>query len=401
MNARTQKRLAAQIRAMERQEGAELYATAAAACCALLRECALDIASLNEGELQTLLGHFTRLSRQAEAFFAAASTCLGGAAQARGEQLASARQRAEEAAAARESAERDCLRQEAALQGERERLADAQARLTALETQRSAALNALGTTHSPARLQAEEREAEELQARLAKSDARLKELRAQSEGLRQRLEALEGEIEKCPEEARALVARAEEQEALLCRLHQAAECYTPEKQAALKEEIERLSAETEENQRACRLLSDRLEGLRAADGESGETRERLACELLLRVQAALQGTEQALSEQEQTLAEARGQAEALEARFAACETERQRLSDWLEAEETPLQAMMRALEHPEAEQLRQTLDIGSVERVRALLEETRARLQELDEVLRRCAAAARLDRDALNRRARR
>ena len=176
---------------------------------------------------------------------------------------------------------------------------------------------------------------------------------------------------------------------------------SPEKQAALKEEIERLSAETEENQRACRLLSDRLEGLRAADGESGETRERLACELLLRVQAALQGTEQALSEQEQTLAEARGQAEALEARFAACETERQRLSDWLEAEETPLQAMMRALEHPEAEQLRQTLDIGSVERVRALLEEARARLQELDEVLRRCAAAARLDRDALNRRARR
>ena len=72
---------------------------------------------------------------------------------------------------------------------------------------------------------------------------------------------------------------------------------------------------------------------------------------------------------------------------------------WFDAVETPLEAMIKEIEHPESVELRKTLNINQVQTVKTCMEEIRRNLMRLDHILSGCAAAAQKDLQIIKRRA--
>ena len=165
------------------------------------------------------------------------------------------------------------------------------------------------------------------------------ELRREHDHLAGELRAAQERIAALPEENARLLESFREKETLLHDLQNARETCSEEKQSELQKEIDALVPEVERLKDASDVLSNRLESLR------------------------------------------------------------EEYADWFDADRTPLEALLAALPEAESERLRETLDVGELPSVYALLEQLRQGLEQLDGILKECAAAARLDQGRTLRRA--
>ncbi|MDY4954713.1 MAG: hypothetical protein SO073_08735, partial [Candidatus Onthomonas sp.] len=217
------------------------------------------------------------------------------------------------------------------------------------------------------------------------------------EQLRQTEETIAG----LPEDNKELLRTYEEKQELLERIRTAQLECSPEKQAEMQQEIDRLSPLVEENQQAVTVLSDRLNDLREQFVHYDAERQTLTTNVLELVERSMSDLQQAVQGHEEALAGIRETAETLQARLTDCLELRQRYRDWLEADINPLEAMIAAVDQPEREELRKTLDPGRISQVRQLRSEVEERLRSLDAIIQKCAGAVRLDQEALNKRARR
>lgn len=404
MNTRQKKllsqQLLAQAKVLEQQEGPQLAVSVTAACSALLKAVSADVETMDPASFENLYASFSRLAQQTEAFFEGAQVRLQAGVQTPGQELSDKRQQAEQLRARLEEADQAVRELEHRLADDRARLEEAQKRMADAEEAHSTLCRLLDDC-SDEKIAARLAGNELLKERFAEANLRMHTLTNEHDRLLQQLHELETDMEKIPQQNRELVERCGEQEKLLERLRNAFEIYSPEGQAALQKEIDALSASVEENQQAAQLLKSRLDDLQAQHTEYDAARQTLSTNLLDLLQRSMGDLQTALDDHEEKLSTIRTQAETLTGRLAACLETRRRCSDWLDADITPLEAMIRAVDRPEAAELRRTLDPGSIHQVQQLYTEIEQRLQQLDDILRKCTDAVRLDQGALDKLARR
>ncbi|MBS6859320.1 MAG: hypothetical protein DBX51_04065 [Clostridiales bacterium] len=225
------------------------------------------------------------------------------------------------------------------------------------------------------------------------------ELRREHDRLAGELRAAQEKIAALPEENARLLESFREKETLLHDLQNARETCSEEKQSELQKEIDALVPEVERLKDASDVLSNRLESLRAQQLRYSRECEALAPELLEAAREAAGTFGSALDSHEAALREVKRQADTLTERYEACRRLREEYADWFDADRTPLEALLAALPEAESERLRETLDVGELPSVYALLEQLRQGLEQLDGILKECAAAARLDQGRTLRRA--
>lgn len=223
----------------------------------------------------------------------------------------------------------------------------------------------------------------------------------QNQELQSRLDALKAAFDAQPEEKRRLLEACDDAEQHLERLKNIADYYSPEVQEKLKQQIEETASRAEENRTNCEELEKRLEDLKNENSVYDEKRETLSTDLFQRLDRSMAGLKKALELHESRLQQVKQQADTFHERLKECRQMREQYADWLDADTTPLDALAAALDRPEAETLRSTLDIGSLDSVKELRGRISRDLEQLDSILKNCAAAAQQDRDRINGLARR
>ena len=404
MNDREKKRLSRQLvqqaKQLEQQDGAELSASLVTVCTALLRAAWSPKApALPEEAFDALYARYLGLSQEAEGFFQEAvrrfqgRTAQAGALETLRAQAERLRGELDAAEAERRALKEQAVQNQARLDKVKKQLENAQDAHQALEN--------LLKQYTPEKVEAQRAENEALAQRVGDSGARLRALQEERSRLKAELRQTEEALDQVPQENQVLLAQFEAQQALLERLRTAQETCTPERQQEMQREIDALGPVVEENQQAVQLLEHRLEDLKGQYVQYDRERQTLSTNVLEETQRSLTELQAALTGHEDRLGAIREQAEALSGRLAACQEARRQYRDWLEADRTPLEAMIEALGRPEAEELRRTLDPGSVQTVRDLQNDLEERLRQLDEILDRCVQAVQTDRAAVDKRARR
>ncbi len=206
-------------------------------------------------------------------------------------------------------------------------------------------------------------------------------------------------IDALPKENRDLQAeysRLENQYNQICNAR--TEC-SPEKQQELRQKIDELTPAVEELHVQAEELRNRLNSLEEQKNEYESEKNNSGAEMIKMVQEELSGLEKILDGQESTLKSVKNTADTLLKRFEECRKLREDYSGWLDSDSTPLEAMIRALQKPESENLRKTLDIAQVPEIRSRMDQVKETLLELDKILASCASAAKLDLDKVRRRA--
>lgn len=411
MNDREKKRLSRQLTAqagnLEGQDGPELSLSVTSACCALLKaaDSTAMISQMDRGNFDALYAQFLRMGGEVEKFFQGAASRFRDAvhASAHEERLESLRRSREEADQLRDEltqTNRDLKKIEKKMAADRSQLEKAQADLRDAEEVLHA-LQKMMEACSQDKIDAQQEANQALARQFAENSKTLRELEEEHVHLTEQLRQTEETIAGLPEDNKELLRTYEEKQALLERIRAAQVECSPEKQAEMQQEIDRLSPLVEENQQALTVLSDRLNDLKEQFVHYDAERQTLTTNVLELVARSMGDLQQAVQGHEEVLAGIRETAETLQARLTDCLELRQRYRDWLEADVNPLEAMIAAVDQLEREELRKTLDPGRISQVRQLRSEVEERLRSLDAILQRCAGAVHLDQEALNKRARR
>lgn len=411
MNNREKKRLSRQLTAqagnLEGQDGPELSLSVTSACCALLKaaDSTAMISQMDQGTFDTLYAQFLRMGREVEQFFQGAAsrfqdTVHASAHADRLENLQKSREEADKLRAELTQASQDLQSMEMQMAADRSLLEKAQADLRDAEEAQSA-LQKMMEACSQDKIDAQQAANQVLAQQFAQDSKRLSELEAENVRLTEQLHQTEETIEGLPERNKELLRTYEEKQALLERIRAAQVECGPEKQTEMQQEIDRLSPLAEESQQAVTVLSDRLSDLKEQFVHYDAERQILTTNVLELLEQSMGDLQKAIEGHKEELTKIGSTADTLKAHLADCLEMRQRYRDWLDADSNPLEAMIAAVGRPESEELRKTLDPGSISRVRQLRSEVEERLRTLDTIIQTCAKAVRLDQDALNKRARR
>lgn len=411
MNDREKKRLSRQLTAqvgnLEGQDGPELSLSVTSACCALLKaaDSTAMISQMDQGSFDALYAQFLRMGGEVEKFFQGAASRFRDAvhASAHKERLESLRRSREEADQLRDELtqiNRELKKIEKKMAADRSQLEKAQADLRDAE-EALHTLQKMMEACSQNKIDAQQEANQALARQFAENSKTLRELEEEHVHLTEQLRQTEETIAGLPEDNKELLRTYEEKQVLLERISAAQVECSPEKQAEMQQEIDRLSPLVEENQQAVTVLSDRLNDLKEQFVHYDAERQTLTTNVLELVERSMGDLQQAVQGHEEVLAGIRETAETLQARLTDCLELRQRYRDWLEADVNPLEAMIAAVDQLEREELRKTLDPGRISQVRQLRSEVEERLRSLDAILQRCAGAVHLDQEALNKRARR
>ena len=411
MNDREKKRLSRQLTAqagsLEGQDGPELSLSVTSACCALLKaaDSTAMIGQMDQGSFDALYAQFLRMGGEVEKFFQGAASRFQDAVHAsahedRLESLRRSREEADQLRAELTQTSRELKKIEKKIDTDRSQLEKAQADLRDAE-EALHTLQKMMESCSQEKIDAQQEANQALAQQFAENSKTLRELEEEHVRLTEQIRWTEETIAGLPEGNKELLRAYEEKQELLERIRAAQVECSPEKQAEMQQEIERLSPLVEENQQAVTVLSDRLNDLKEQFVHYDAERQTLTTNVLELVERSMGDLQQAVQGHEEALAGIRETAETLQARLADCLELRQRYRDWLEADINPLEAMIAAVDRPEREELRKTLDPGRISRVRQLRSEVEERLRSLDAIIQKCAGAVRLDQEALNKRARR
>ncbi len=227
----------------------------------------------------------------------------------------------------------------------------------------------------------------------------------QNELLKEKQQAEEevGKIEEIingiPEETVALRTKYKELEVLLGELQNAETEYSAERQAELRKNIDELTPIVEENKVATEILQNRKESLEQQNTEYDSERHSLTTDVIDIITESLEQLKSVMNEQTAFLDETETTARTLAENLDKSLKKRDEYRHWLDAAETPLEAMMAEIGYPESAELKKTLDVNQVQTVKTCMEEIRKDLTYLDRVLSECAAAAQKDLQIIKRRA--
>ena len=409
MNAREKKRLSHQLvdqaSALIQQDDPALGLSMASVSAAMLKVAGSTAEKMNPHDFDALYAQYFRVGQEVEAFFHAAegrfhTEADSDSCRATLENLKEGREAAEKIRREIAQAAQDREKVEEELHQAQEELKKLQEDMSSAEDDRDS-LQKLMEGCSREKIAAQLAENEALTVAFNAASTELRGLKAQHEETTQKLTQVNAEIAALPEENHQLLEKFEEASALLQRLEEVHVTCSPERQAELQQQIETLSPEVEENQQATQILTDRLADLNEQYVQYDQQRQTLSTNVLELLEKKLGDLSRALTDHENRLGQISEQARQLTDRLADCMETRRRCQDWLDADITPLEAMIAAVGRPEAKTLCQTLDPGSLDEVRQLQSEVRVRLQRLDDILNRCAAAVHLDQESVEKRARR
>lgn len=213
------------------------------------------------------------------------------------------------------------------------------------------------------------------------------------------IKAIDDGINAIPEEIVDLRVRYKELEALLHELQNAEIEYSVEKQAELQKKIDNLTPIVEENKVATEILQNRKESLEKQNTKYDSERHTLTTDLISIITESLEQLKSVMNEHVAFLDETEMTASTLAENIDKCQKKRDEYRHWFDAVETPLEAMIKEIEHPESVELRKTLNINQVQTVKTCMEEIRRNLMRLDHILSGCAAAAQKDLQIIKRRA--
>ena len=411
MNNREKKRLSRQLTAqadnLERQDGPELSLSVAAACCALLKaaDSTAAISQMDQETFESLYAQFLRMGGELEQFFCEAAGRFQGtvSSSAHADTLEKLRKSCKEADALRAQlvqTRQDLKKVETKMAADRTLLEKAQADLRdAEEAQRT--LQKMMETCSKEKIDAQKAVNQALAQQFAQDSRALEELEKEQVNLTEEIRQTEETIAGLPQRNKELLQTWEEKQALLERIRKAQVECSPERQVEMQREIERLSPMVEENQQAVTVLNDRLNDLKEQFVHYDRERQILSTNVLDLWEQSMGDLQTTIADHEGELNKIRATADTLNERLMNCLETRQQYREWLDADSTPLEAMIVAVGRPESEELRKDLDPGRIGQVRQLQTEVEERLRALDAILQTCAGAVRLDQEALNKRARR
>ena len=213
------------------------------------------------------------------------------------------------------------------------------------------------------------------------------------------IKAIEDSINAIPEEIVGLRAKYKELEELLHELQNAEIEYSVEKQTELQKIIDDLTPIVEENKVVTEILQNRKESLEKQNTMYDSERHTLTTDLISIVTESLEQLKSVMSEHAAFLDETEMTAKTLAENIDKCQKKRDEYRHWFDAVETPLEAMLKEIEHPESAVLRKTLNINQVQTVKTCMEEIRRNLMRLDHILSGCAVAAQKDLQIIKRRA--
>lgn len=207
-------------------------------------------------------------------------------------------------------------------------------------------------------------------------------------------------IADIPEEIVQLKDNYKELEKVLLELQNAETEYSPEKQKNLQNRIDELIPVVEENKVATEILTNRWESLNQQNTIYDEERHTLTTNLTDLITSSLDELKMYIKNQEEFLDHTESTANQLAENLMKCQSRHKEYSNWYDAVESPLEAMIKGLEYPENVDLKRTLDVGQVPGIKKKLEDTRQNLRDIDNILTRCADAAQKDLQRVRRRAR-
>lgn len=404
MNDRTQKllsrQLSSQARLLEQQQGSQAVVSAAAACDALLKAIMDDACAMQDPEaFQVLYARLCGIARQAETFFDRARDRAQSAAEPLAASLADQRQLADRMREKLEQTRTELEKLQVKNEADTARVEENKRRLgEARDIEKG--LTTLMRTYSDQAIKQLEQDNAALQARYKAASARHGALSEANRKLTEDLKKTTEAMKRLPQKNHDLVQQGEAAEQRLQRLKNARQLYSAEKQAELEREIESITAAAEKDQQAVQLLQARLTDLQGQKTEYDADRQQLSTNVLDLLQSAMADLEKALDDHRQQLEGIRSRADTLAQRMQACQDLRRQYASWLDADVTPLEAMARVLERGDAVELRRTMDPGSLNRVRRLRGEIEERLNQLDDILKKCSDAVRTDSEQLNKLAR-
>lgn len=217
--------------------------------------------------------------------------------------------------------------------------------------------------------------------------------------LEEEVKEIEDSINGIPKEIVALRAKYKELDALLHELQNAETEYSVEKQKELQRNIDDLTPIVEENKVATEILQNRKESLERQNTKYDSERHTLTTDLIGIVTESLEQLKSVMNEHATFLDETEMTAKTLAENIDKCQKKRDEYRHWFDAVETPLEAMMADIGHPESAELRKTLNINQVQTVKTCIEEVRRNLMKLDHILSGCAVAAQKDLQIIKRRA--
>ena len=231
----------------------------------------------------------------------------------------------------------------------------------------------------------------------------LKDKQEQMLNEKQQVEAevkeVEGRINEIPEEIVALRVKYKELEALLKELHNAEIEYSVERQTELQKNIDDLTPIVEENKVATEILQNRKDSLEKQNTKYDKERHTLTTDLINIITESLEQLKNIMNEHTAFLNETEMTAKTLAENLDKCQKKHDEYRHWYDAVETPLEAMMAEIGHPESAELRKTLNVNQVQTVKTLMEEVRKDLMNLDNILSGCSVAAQRDLQIIKRRA--
>ncbi len=213
------------------------------------------------------------------------------------------------------------------------------------------------------------------------------------------IKKIEDSINAIPKEIVDLRGKYKELEELLHELQNAEIEYSVEKQTELQKNINDLTPIIEENKVATEILQNRKESLEKQNTKYDSERHTLTTDLIGIVSESLEQLKSIMSEHAAFLDETEMTAKELAENIDKCQKKRDEYRHWFDAVETPLEAMMAEIGHPENAELRKTLNINQVQTVKTCMEEIRRNLMKLDNILSGCVVAAQKDLQIIKRRA--
>ena len=226
-----------------------------------------------------------------------------------------------------------------------------------------------------------------------------KEMFNEKQQVEEEVKKIEDDINGIPEEIVALRTKYKELEALLQELQNAETEYSVEKQTELQKNIDELTPIVEENKVATEILQNRKESLEKQNTKYDSERHTLTTDLIDIITESLEQLKSTMNEHAAFLDETEMTAKTLAENLDKCQKKRDEYMHWFDAVETPLEAMMVEIGHPESAELRKTLNVNQVQTVKTCMEEVRRNLMKLDHILSGCAVAAQKDLQIIKRRA--
>lgn len=408
---RLRKQLEQQAKQIESQNGAKLMESLLATCGALLRTAdglAAELPEASEFVYASYLSMAQRINTFCEQYHARNQAPEGPGAERLRQMLEDIQARQRQAEARQKEAEalqRECVRAAVRNRDMEKQIEDRKRKLSTLSEAESG-LKTMLEEFSEEKISWQREKNQNLLSELTANRDQLEGLNAQyaeMAGEKDRaisnIAQIEAEIRRIPPETVQLLSRCKELEGSLRELQAAETACSPEQQRILQEEIDRLLPIVQEHQVAADTLKNRLGNLEEQKTVYDRDRRQLTTNVVQLIQESMAELKELLREHEAFLDETERTADALSRSILACQQKRDEYRNWLDADETPLTAMMSILGNPENERLQAALDVGQAAEIKDAFAQTQKNLETLDRLLEQCAAAAQEDLKRIKRRA--